>query len=250
MAAKYYKIREFAQRAGVTVRTLHHYDRLGLLKPSAVSESGYRLYGTRDFARLQQIVTLKFLGFSLQQIGELLGGCVYDLPAMLRMQRKIMEERREQLEKAIRAIVTAESIVAAGGEPDWETFTYIIEVVTMENNKEWMSQYYSDEQLAKLAERREELTPEGMRKANQDWADLIKEVEGSLDEDPAGEKGQELAARWSALVESFTMGDPGITESLKKLYADQANWPATFKKPYGEDVEAFINKAMAIRRGK
>ncbi|MEO6048829.1 MAG: MerR family transcriptional regulator [Candidatus Kapaibacterium sp.] len=247
---KYYKIREFARRAGVTVRTLHHYDRLGLLKPSAVSESGYRLYGTGDFARLQQIVTLKFLGFSLQQIGELLGGSVYDLPAMLRMQRSIMEERRAQLEKAIRAIGTAEEIVASGGEPDWETFTYIIEVVTMENNKEWMEQYYSEEQLARLAERREEMTSEGMLKAQRDWADLINEVKESLDEDPAGGKAQSLAARWSALVESFTMGDPGITESLRKLYADQANWPTTFKKPYGEDVEAFIGKAMAIRNGK
>ncbi|MEO5931123.1 MAG: MerR family transcriptional regulator [Candidatus Kapaibacterium sp.] len=250
MAVKYYKIREFARRAGVTVRTLHHYDRLGLLKPSAVSESGYRLYGTGDFARLQQIVTLKFLGFSLQQIGELLGGSVYDLPAMLRMQRSIMEERRAQLEKAIRAIGTAEEIVASGGEPDWETFTYIIEVVTMENNKEWMEQYYSEEQLARLAERREEMTSEGMLKAQRDWADLINEVKESLDEDPAGGKAQSLAARWSALVESFTMGDPGITESLRKLYADQANWPTTFKKPYGEDVEAFIGKAMAIRNGK
>ncbi|MEP7217357.1 MAG: MerR family transcriptional regulator [Bacteroidota bacterium] len=247
---KYYKIREFALRAGVTVRTLHHYDRLGLLKPSAVSESGYRLYGTGDFARLQQIVTLKVLGFSLQQIGELLGGSVYDLPAMLRMQRSIMEERRAQLEKAIRAIGTAEEIVASGGEPDWETFTYIIEVVTMENNKEWMEQYYSEEQLARLADRREEMTSEGMLKAQRDWADLINEVKESLDEDPAGEKAQSLAARWSALVESFTMGDPGITESLRKLYADQANWPTTFKKPYGEDVEAFIGKAMAIRNGK
>ncbi len=54
-----YRASAFAERAGVTVRTLHHYDRLGLLKPSSYTASGYRLYGERDFARLQQITTLK-----------------------------------------------------------------------------------------------------------------------------------------------------------------------------------------------
>jgi hypothetical protein len=61
-----YQAQQFATRAGVTVRTLHHYDRLGLLKPSAYTGSGYRLYRESDLARLQQIVTLKFIGFSLQ----------------------------------------------------------------------------------------------------------------------------------------------------------------------------------------
>ena len=62
-----YRVSEFAEKAGVTVRTLHHYDRLGLLKPSGRTIAGYRLYGDRDFARLQQIVTLKFIGLPLRQ---------------------------------------------------------------------------------------------------------------------------------------------------------------------------------------
>ena len=63
-----FQAREFAELTGVTVRTLHHYDRLGLLKPSGRTAAGYRLYGERDFARLQQIITLKFIGFPLNQI--------------------------------------------------------------------------------------------------------------------------------------------------------------------------------------
>ncbi len=62
------QIQEFAQRTGVTVRTLHHYDRLGLLRPGARTESGYRLYGERELIRLQQIATLKFIGCSLNEI--------------------------------------------------------------------------------------------------------------------------------------------------------------------------------------
>ena len=70
--AAVYRIREFAALAGVTVRALHHYDRLGLLKPGGRSASGYRLYRDSDLARLEQIVVLKFLGLPLQQIGRLL----------------------------------------------------------------------------------------------------------------------------------------------------------------------------------
>ena len=69
---RWYKANEFARLTGVTVRTLHHYDRLGLLKPSGRTPAGYRLYGERDFARLQQIVILKFIGFPLNQIKEIL----------------------------------------------------------------------------------------------------------------------------------------------------------------------------------
>ncbi|MGB7730210.1 MAG: MerR family transcriptional regulator [Candidatus Acidiferrum sp.] len=67
-----YRAKEFASLAGVTVRALHHYDRLGLLRPKQRSEAGYRLYGVRDFARLEQIVVLKFLGIPLKQIRGLL----------------------------------------------------------------------------------------------------------------------------------------------------------------------------------
>ncbi len=70
--AALFRARDFAERAGVTVRTLHHYDRLGLLKPSRYTQSGHRLYGEGELARLQQIVTLKFIGLPLKQIKELL----------------------------------------------------------------------------------------------------------------------------------------------------------------------------------
>lgn len=242
VSKSFFKVQEFARRSGVTIRTLHHYDHLGLLKPSLHSESGYRLYGDGDFARLQQIATLKFIGFSLKQIKEFLDGEPFDLGAMLRLQREMMEEKRHHLELAILAIDRAEAVVSSGEEPDWETFNRIIEVINMENNKEWMKKYYTEEQLDSLAERG---TPEVLEKGQSDWAELIAEVEVAVAEgvDPGSERGQGLAARWSGLVSQFTMGDPGITESLKNLYADQANWPTTFRKPYSDEVEAFISKA-------
>src|SRR5256885_10285045 len=92
-----FKAREFAVLTGVTVRTLHHYDRLGLLKPSRYTQAGYRLYSERDLARLQQIVTLKFIGLSLKQIKGILSQKSFDLATALRAQREIITEKRRQL---------------------------------------------------------------------------------------------------------------------------------------------------------
>ena len=93
-----YRVSDFAEKAGVTVRTLHHYDRLGLLKPSGRTGAGYRLYGERDLARLQQIVTLKFIGLPLRQIKDLLDRSDLDLAATLRLQRRMLLEKRQQVE--------------------------------------------------------------------------------------------------------------------------------------------------------
>src|SRR5579862_2563794 len=82
-----YQPHEFAKREGVTIRALHHYDRLGLLKPSGHTAAGYRLYTDRDLVRLEQIVALKFIGFSLSQIRELLNQRDLDVVAALRQQR-------------------------------------------------------------------------------------------------------------------------------------------------------------------
>ena len=235
---------EFAELAGVTVRTLHHYDRLGLLKPSRYTEAGYRLYDERDFARLQQIVMLKFIGLSLKEIKELLNSRELDLQMTLRLQREIVEAKRRHLDTVIQAIEHAERAMASSTEPDWETFKRIVEVINMQNDMEWMKKYYTEEQLAELAERG---TPEVLERGQRDWAELIKEVEAAVAEglDPKSDKAQALAARWANLIEAFTGGNPAIRESLTKLYADQANWPSTFTKPYTDEVGTFLAQAGA-----
>jgi MerR family transcriptional regulator, thiopeptide resistance regulator len=68
--------------------------------------------------------------------------------------------------------------------------------------------------------------------------------------DPASERAQALAARWSELIERFTGGNPAIAESLSNLYKDQANWPAHAEKPYGDDAMGFIRQAQAAQHGK
>lgn len=238
-----YRIQEFAERAGVTVRALHHYDRLDLLKPSERSASGHRRYAERDLQRLQQIVTLKFVGFSLRQIGEMLGR-PFDLRSALRLQLGLIREKRRYMDAAILAIEEAERAAAAGVDPDPELLKNIVEAIEMQNNVEWMKSYYTPEQLEDLAKRGD---PETLRRGERDWKALIQDVESSLDADPASEKAQALLHRWTELIQAFTGGDPGIEANLRRLYSDQANWPSTFKKPYSDDVGEFIARARAVR---
>lgn len=89
-----------------------------------------------------------------------------------------------------------------------------------------------------------------IEQAQRDWLALIKEVEASLAEDPAGEKVQALAERWVKLVQGFTGGDPEIQKGLNKMYADKQTWPSTFPKPYSDEVQAFMQKALMIRSGR
>ena len=101
-----YRAHEFAELAGVTVRTLHHYDRIGLLKPNRRTESGYRVYSDRDLARLEQIVVLKFLGLPLSDIRDLLRDDTA-LSDILRRQQRVLAEKRRQLDRAIGIPVNA-----------------------------------------------------------------------------------------------------------------------------------------------
>ena len=245
-----YLAHEFAKRAGVTVRALHHYDRLGLLNPSGRTRAGYRVYSDRDFARLEQIVALKFIGFPLSQIRELLRRKDTDLRVELRQQRRILADKRDHLDRAMQAIERAEKVVAAGGKPDWEPFRKVIEVIQMQTNKDWMKKYYSEEQLGNLSQR---WSPELQAEAERGWADLARDTEAAIAKgvDPASEAGVKLAEQRQALLKAFTGGDAGIEKSLKNLYADQANWPTTFKKPYSDAVDAFLCKAAeAMGKGR
>jgi len=245
-----YRVSEFAEKAGITVRTLHHYDRLGLLTPSGRTTAGYRLYGDRDFARLQQIVTLKFIGLPLKQIKDLLDRSDLDLKSTLRLQRRLLLDKRLQVEAAIQAIEEAERSLRSGATPDLAALKKIIEVMERQNNMEWAKKYYSEEAQTKIAERARTWTPELQAKAEQDWKTLISDVESAIagKVDPAGPEALALAQRWSELIRGFTGGDAGIQQGLNKLYADEGNWPSSFTKPFSDEVCQYIGKAVAAHK--
>ena len=216
---------EFAELAGVTVRTLHYYDRLGLLKPGR-NGSGYRLYRESDLERLEQVVALKFLGLPLKDIRELLDSAPAELPDALRLQRRALEEKRRLLDRAIAAIREAEAVVATERRADTAVLKKIIEVIEMQQNNDW-TKYASEAAREKIAARQGEWSPELQERVSRQWIELIADVQAAMDsgEDPTSPKARALAARWKALVEGFTKGDPDLTQAVSNAWKDRANWP-------------------------
>ncbi|MGH4137144.1 MerR family transcriptional regulator [Clostridium sp.] len=136
----FFTIGEFSEKAGVTLRTLRYYDKIDLMKPSSYNAAGHRLYSNQDFARLQQILTLKFIGFSLYEIKKITENDVTDenFVKSLEIQKKIMKQRAAHTFKVIKAI--DEAIDMENKENiSWDKFTNIINVIN--SDKKLLEQY-------------------------------------------------------------------------------------------------------------
>jgi DNA-binding transcriptional MerR regulator len=99
-----YPVGKVAELAGVTVRTLHHYDEIGLLSPGERTSAGYRRYGERDLERLEQILYYRELGFPLEEIAAILDDPAADAGTHLRRQHRLLTERVERLQKMVTAV--------------------------------------------------------------------------------------------------------------------------------------------------
>ena len=139
------KIGEFAKRSGVTVKTLLHYDKIGLLKPSQKTDSGYRIYCEDDFLKLQQITTLKFIGLSLSEISHILHESGENLESMISIQKKALEEKKKHIESVISVFNKAENKAKENGFLDANNLINIIKITNME--KSVKEQYKSDKNL-------------------------------------------------------------------------------------------------------
>lgn len=127
------KIGEFAKRSGVTVKTLLHYEKIGLLKPAYKNNSGYRIYCEEDFLKLQQIITLKFIGLSLNEIKEILYKREENLESIISTQKSALEEKKKHLESVITVFDKAENQIKENGFLEVEKLIDIIKITNMED---------------------------------------------------------------------------------------------------------------------
>ena len=132
----YYSSGQFAKMAHVSVRTIRFYDQKHLLQPSYVSESGARFYTDYDFVKLQQILLLKYLGFSLDDIREMSTGQQdhYFLKNALTMQKKLIEQRLEEMEQVKGALDATLRELEGNEEPDWKSMLELIHLTAMESS--------------------------------------------------------------------------------------------------------------------
>jgi len=210
-----YRIGEFAKLAGVTVRALHHYDRIGLLKPQRAG-SGFRVYSLQDMERLVQIAALKFLGIPLAEIKLLLKRGPLTLADSLHMQREALGEKRRLIDRALVAIEAAEKAIQAGqteagqgqagqtqaGQTpagqisDASILRKIIEVIDMQPQENFMRKYYTDQAWLDKERIARETPAEERKKHVQAMRQVFAEIEADLDRDPASEDAQALTKRW------------------------------------------------------
>lgn len=135
---KYYTSGEFARRARVTLRTIRYYDKQNILKPSKRTESGSRLYTDEDFALLQQILLLKYLGFSLDDIREMTIGAhdKHFLLESLKMQKLLVLQRAEEMQSMANAIDSTMTALQEDSEMDWDNMLDLIHMTAMEDSLE------------------------------------------------------------------------------------------------------------------
>ena len=139
------KIGEFAKISGVTVKTLLHYDKIGLLKPGEKTNSGYRIYCEDDFLKLQQITTLKFIGLSLNEIINILHESGENLESMISIQKKALEEKKKHIDAVIDVFNKAKNTAKKNGFLDANNLIDIIKITTMESRVR--EQYKNDRNL-------------------------------------------------------------------------------------------------------
>ena len=237
-----WKIGELAEATGLTVRTLHHYDEIGLLAPATRTDSGHRLYGRYEVQQLYRIVALRQLGMSLEDIGRVLRSESDDPREVVRKHLADLSQQIEMQEQLRERLMTILQTLEQADEPSTEDFIRALEVMTM------IDSYYTPEQLAELEERRKQLGDEGMKKAQQDWADLIADATRLKNEgaDVAGDEVQDVVRRWEDLIAQFTGGDPGIRQSLQNMYDKEGPEKAS-RSMVDPDLMGWVNEAMEAR---
>ena len=244
MPERLWKVGELAARTGLTVRTLHHYDAIGLLSPSGRTRSehgsGHRLYTAADVARLHQIMCLKQLGFSLEQVQEYLTRADYDPRVVVQLHLADVRRRAAELAELGGRLEALAATLDAADTVSPDTFLEPIEVMTM------IEKHYTPEQLEQLKQRKEQVGDARIKEVEAEWPRLMAEVQAAMDAgtDPADPKVQDMARRWVGLVNEFTGGDPGIFRSLGNMYQKEDHVA-------GMDVSAmrpmfdYIGNAMA-----
>ncbi|SEN52174.1 MerR family transcriptional regulator [Lihuaxuella thermophila] len=237
-----YSIGEFARKARVTVRSLHHYEEIGLLLPSATTEGGHRLYSDQDFIRLQQIVLLKSLGFSLQAIRQILDR-EDSWEDSLRTQLKIVKEEQERLklmENGLKALLFSYQIE---GKIKWETLFQMFEYskTAPSEREKVLSRQLSGEEMEILS-KVPKLDQDEL--ALQKWVSLLKEVKYHQQLDPGCEQAQQIAKKLYRETLAWFDGDAEMVEKFWEMIKNPDEHLRFY--PFDEQMIEFIDQATEI----
>lgn len=238
---------ELAKEANVSVRTLQYYDKINLLKPTGFSEGGRRLYNSKDMAILHQIITLKSLGFSLNDIKDRI--MVVDLPSdvirILKQQELIVAEQISKSQKVLESIKVLSVEITETNNIDWSKYAKMVSLINENNEFYWVAKLFDEYTLNSLVEGYEINKEKGV---SINWWRKCCERAIELEKrgiSPENKEGQDLAKEWWDTIMKFIDGKDDLFVNLVKFRDDINMWPEEYRKIQAE-ADAFITKSLEI----
>ena len=238
-----YRVRDFAQIVGVTVKALQHYDRVGVLKPSRTA-TGHRIYSDRDVERVRQIIALKSIGVPLKRIKAVLDGHRVSLTDALKTQREELVAQRNGLQHVLNAIALVEEELVHGRVSDAKALGQLVDLLAVQSDVDAMRKYFSPEAWAKFGDYWVDWPPP-------QWRELFRDAEAALGESPEGEKAEALIARFYALWHAESGDDAALKEQIRngtaRAFLDRDNWPPRLQRRWMEfrfpEITRFLGRA-------
>lgn len=238
-----YTVKQLSDLAGVSIRTLHYYDEIGLLKPSSVGENGYRFYGEEAVLRLQQILFFREMDLGLLQIKEIVDSPEFDLVTALRSHRHALQARIDRLQSLIETVDT--TIMHLVGEVEMgkkHLFAGFSEEKQKEYEQEAIKQF-GEASVKASVKRWNSYTPQQQEQIKAEGGAIYQDFIDALDKDPASDEVQQIAARWHEHLRTFYEPTLEILRGLGQHYNQHPDFHATFEAMH-EDLPAFLEKAI------
>lgn len=242
MANEHLRIGALAKRTGVSVRTLHHYDEIGLLEPSVGGRGEARFYGPPEIERLQRILSLRQLGFSLDEIQGCLDDPAFAPAPLVELHLARIDDEIALLDDLRRRLRAVAERLPTSPAASTETLLEAIEGIARVHD---FAKHYTPRQREVLEERRAEVGEERIAQVKAEWEHLFDAFRAALDDGhgPDAPPVRVLARRANALIAEFTGGDAGIRRSLGRMHAERPEIRAGFG--VDEAVWRYMQEAMA-----
>lgn len=233
------KVGNLAEKTGLTVRTLHYYEEIGLLRPAQRTPAGHRLYSHDDVLRLQRILSLRALGLSLEEIRATLEQTDCSLREVITRHLHLLQEQIDEKQDLYRRLEMIRDRLQEAAHISIDDLTTTIKMIAMHEK------YYTPDQLETLKQRGEDLGEARMQQVQEEWKSLFAAFRAEMEQgtDPAHARVQALAERSQQLINAFTGGDPAIGHSLKTMY-DQEGPAAASRNQVDPAVFAYMKRAM------
>lgn len=242
-----YTVQKLASLSGVSVRTLHHYDEIGLLKPAYVGGNGYRYYGQEQLLLLQQILFFRNLGFELKKIREIIKKSDFDRIAALHSHRKMLTRELEKTRELIETIDnTLEHLQGKKKMKDNQFFKGLNSPKQKEYEKYLIdSGRHTAEELETGRKRLEKWQGEDWQKVQMAWDQLLKDYVSAIEKGPDSPAALECVKRHLEYLQTFFKIETKKEDLVEKanFYLGHPDWKKTFD-PYHPNLQEFILAAM------